>query len=1057
MIAAVPAMAQSTTAGAIVGSVTDQSGAVIPNAKVTVTSLATNTATDTTSNVGGDFRAPNLTPGRYSVSVTATNFSEYKASVIVEVGLATRLEVRLNVGAAKGETVQVVDEAPVVNTERQDFATNFNQAAIQNLPINGRRWSNYALLSPTGNPDGTFGLLSFRGISGILNNSTIDGGDNNNNFYGEERGRTRLSYSVSQDSVQEFQVNSSNFSAEYGRAAGAAVNTVTKSGTNAYHGSAYWYVRDNALGATNPSTVLNGAPFKPDDRRDQFGATLGGPIIKDRVFFFFNWDQQKRNFPGLAIPFSGFGAITVPAAAACPANNTTGLSQAQVFFCRYGGQAAGQAAANAGFAYLNNLLGVNPRSGDQLIFFPKVDVRVWGGNWSTSYNWLNWTSPSGIQTQPTNTIARDQFGSDLVRARSINSTFNKALTNTVAMELRFHWSTENLSGGFQESLPGQPVRNGVTGAHVPGVSISNWLNFGTQNYLPRPSNPLEDQFQYSANFTASKGKHTLKFGAELLREHDTVSSLFNAYGTFSFSGANSFADWVSDAYNTGTGDLLGSGVERCFTVTLATRPCYGSFSQGVGTLGYDFYTTDYSAFIQDDWKIHPRLNLNLGLRFEYEAFPDPQFANPILAQTTNRPSDKNNWGPRAGFAWDILGNGKMVLRGGYGLYYGRVVNSFIASALTSTGVPTAQPNYTVSNTQLVGGAHLRYPDILTTATGLTITPNVVFFANNLGNPMIHQSDVVFEYEVLKNTVISASYLNSMGRGLINFLDTNLPATYQATNTFNLPGGGSFTIPTYGTLARPNTSFNQITRVTNSVDSDYNAVVIQVNRRMYKGLQFQSSYTYSKATDNGQISTSFSTANNALDPANPKGEFGRSNFDVPHKFVFAGVWQPNYFTGSKNFAHYLLDDWTLAPIVSLSSGATFTGTISGNLPAGNCAVSHSTGINCANPGVNRPANLEKNEFRAPSRDTVDFRISRNFRLSEKLGFEFIAEAFNLFNHPNVSSMNTLQYTLGTCTGSTAANTLNCNLNDVASFNTPLTRDGGTNLRERQIQFGVRFKF
>src|SRR5205085_9044087 len=166
--------------------------------------------------------------------------------------------------------IEVTGEAPVINTERQDFASNINQEAIQNLPTNGRRWSNYALLTPNANPDGTFGLISFRGISGLLNNNTIDGGDNNSNFYGEERGRTRLSYSVSQDSVREFQVNTSNFSAEYGRSAGGAVNTVTKSGTNAFHGSGYWFFRDNAVGgATNPSSLLNGVAFKPEDRRQQ--------------------------------------------------------------------------------------------------------------------------------------------------------------------------------------------------------------------------------------------------------------------------------------------------------------------------------------------------------------------------------------------------------------------------------------------------------------------------------------------------------------------------------------------------------------------------------------------------------------------------------------------------------------------------------------------------------------------------------------------------------------------------------------------------------------------
>ncbi len=238
------AAAQSATAGAISGTVTDQTGAVVPNAKVTVTSNATNAVSETVAGVNGEFRVSNLSPGKYSVTVNAANFGAYKAATLVEVGLSTRVDARLSVSAA-GEIVQVVDEAPLVNTEHHDFSTNVNQTSINELPINGRRWSNFALLTPGATPDGDFGLISFRGISGLLNNNTIDGGDNNQAFFSEERGRTRASYVISQSAVREFQVNTSNYSAEYGRSAGGVVNAVTKSGSNQFHGSAFWYIRDN--------------------------------------------------------------------------------------------------------------------------------------------------------------------------------------------------------------------------------------------------------------------------------------------------------------------------------------------------------------------------------------------------------------------------------------------------------------------------------------------------------------------------------------------------------------------------------------------------------------------------------------------------------------------------------------------------------------------------------------------------------------------------------------------------------------------------------------------
>ncbi len=1063
MMMSVSLMAQSTTSGAISGTITDSTGAVIPGAQVDVKSLATNEVTPTKADEAGRYRAVNLTPGKYEVKVTSANFAAYRATVTVEVGRITDVDAKLAAGGSS-ETIDVKDEAPVVNTEHQDFANNVDQTQIQNLPINGRRWSNYALLTPSANPDGTFGLISFRGISGLLNNNTVDGGDNNNNFYGEERGRTRLSYSTSQDAVQEFQVNTSNYSAEYGRSAGGAVNTITKSGSNNLHGSAYYYNRDNAIGATNPSTTLNGQPFKPDDTRQQFGGTVGGPIVKDKIFFFFNYDQQKRNFPGDSIPLTGTngyaqypGTVVAAGPGGCPANgsNPAGSTLGSVIFCHFGGNAVlGQKAADAGYAFITSLLGTNERRGDQLIFFPKVDWKIGGGNLAVSYNWLNWTSPFGIQTQPTNTIAKDQFGDDLVRARSLNAVYNRPLGNS-AIELKFHWSTENLSGDFDTPLPGQPSVAGPTGSHTPGVFIQSWLNIGTQSYLPRPQNPQEDQYQYGANWITSVGKHTIKVGGELLHQGESVQSLSTAYGSYGYTGNFSFADFIADAYNPATNDFTGSGALRCITSTTSgtppvttntPRPCYANLQQGLGTLGYNFTTNDYAAYIQDDYKVMPRLNLNLGLRYEFEAFPTAQFVNPLAAQTSTHPRDKNNFGPRLGFAYDALGTGKLVFRGGYGLYYGRIINSTIAAALVNTGIASAQPFYTISPS----ATSPVYPAL---ATSGSATPDIAFFTPATGNPRIHEFDAIAEYEIIKNTVVSASYMNSMGRGLLGFPDTNLPAI-QGTNTFTRPDGTSFTVPTYGTAKRPNANFGKMLAISNDVDSDYNAFVAQVTRKMTGTWQVQASYTYSKATDNGQQSATFTpTSTSFLDPANPTGDFGRSAFDVPHKFIFTAVWQPNYFKDDKNVAHYILDGWTLAPIVNLSSGFAFTGTIGGSLGSSFCDGSHSAGINCAVPATNRPADVEKNTFRSPGRYTTDYRMSRTFDLTERYHLEFLAEAFNLFNHPNVSGMNSGEFNIGTCTAATKTCTLTNNL----TFNTPSTVDGGTNLAQRQIQLALRFKF
>src|SRR6266542_1435243 len=266
---------QSTVTGAIGGVVTNPNKEVVPGASVTAKNIGTNKEGSTITDDLGRFRLVNLQPGNYSVSVAAPGFAPFDAgNVIVEVGRETPLEAKLSVQGVTG-AVEVTAEAPVVNTTQQDFSTNINQTTINELPINGRRWSNFALLTPGAVPDGVFGLISFRGISGLLNNNTIDGGDNNQAFFAEERGRTRLSYSISQAAVREFQVNTSNYSAEYGRAAGGVVNAITKSGTNEFHGNAFYYQRNNKWGARNPRSFLsqfvNGVSqpvaFKPEDVR----------------------------------------------------------------------------------------------------------------------------------------------------------------------------------------------------------------------------------------------------------------------------------------------------------------------------------------------------------------------------------------------------------------------------------------------------------------------------------------------------------------------------------------------------------------------------------------------------------------------------------------------------------------------------------------------------------------------------------------------------------------------------------------------------------------------
>lgn len=1017
LLSAPAASAQSSAEGAIGGVVSDQTKAVVPGASVTARNLATNSTGETTTDGTGHFAVIHLQPGVYTVAVTLSGFGAAKQeNVIVEVGRTTNLDVTLGV-AGQAETVSVVAEAPVINRESTEISTNINQTSLANLPISARRWSNFVLGTPGAAPDGTFGLISFRGISGLLNNNTVDGGDNTQAFFAEERGRTRLSYSLSLAAVQEFQVTTSNYSAEYGRAAGGVVNAVTKSGTNQVHGEGFYLIRDNKWGASNPFTtqqrlvggVFTSVRIKPDDRRQQYGASVGGPIRENKLFFFANVDQQKRNFPGTAVPGN-------PTAFFAP------LSAAELTTLASRGINATQAAD--GLAFVQSLTGTVERTGNQTLLFPKVDWQINNANsLAVSYNHLRWTSPAGVQTAATVANGVDNWGNDGVDDDWLIARLSSVIGPRFTNEVRFQWGRDFEFQTSQPAIPGEPVVPGTT--RSPNVSISGTaaFSFGKPNFLERRSYPDERRVQVSDTATLVSGTHLVKFGVDINRTHDTLDNLFQEGGVYNYT---SRADFISD-YELNT--KLGR-----------TGAFYSSFNQGIGPTAFSFATVDYAAFVQDTWHALPKLTVNWGLRYEYEKMPPPQIPNPLEPRTSVFPSDKNNWGPRVGLNWDATGTGRTVIRGGYGIFYGRIINSTISNAITNTGMAAGQISLTVLNNQ--AGAPV-YPNIITNAAASPSGPSIVFFGADTQNPLIHQFDVIFDQRIAPNTVLSASYIASQGRHLPIFIDQNLNAptttiTYQATG--GPLDGQRLTMPLF-TLPRPNANFNRMTQITSGVTTSYNALVLALNRRFTDGLQIQTSYTYSRSTDNGQSSQTFTTGNNVLNPFDLDLEQAKSSFDVPHRFSFSAVWQPKATSP-------LLSNFTIAPVVGASKGSPFTPAISGNAPPATRVL---TGVLGAG-GLNRLPSIERNSDRLPYSTSVDLRVSRSFPLADKIKIEAIAEAFNLFNRINYTSVNTTFYTIG---GTATAPTLSYNS---ATFSRPTNANSGTfSPRPREIQLGVRVTF
>lgn len=1025
-VASLPSWAQIGS-GSIGGTVKDPDGLAVPGAEVIVRNVDTGAERQVKTTEDGVFSVPFLVPGRYTVTIKKEGFAEFRReNVTVEVGRASTADAQLEL-AARIETVIATATAPVITTDRQDVSTNINMESVQNLPINGRRWSNLVLTTPGATADGGFGLISFRGISGLLNNNTVDGADNNQAFFAEEKGRTRIAYSTSQAFIQEYEVNTSNFSAEYGRSAGGVVNAVTRSGGSQYHGDAFWYFRSSDFGAFNPFATIvppppapsTPVPVKPPDKRHQFGGTLSGPVIRDRVFFFFGADQQLRNFPGVAN-------------AASPAAFFAPLSVAELG--TLAGRGINATQANAGLAFLQSLTGVVPRKGDQVLLFPKVDVKVSDHHQLTmSYNRMRWDSPAGIQTGAVVFRGQESFGSDFVKTDTVVARLTSSLLPTLVNEFRFSYGRDFEFQTSQPSLPGQPVSQAGVSPQV-GITTPSFT-FGKPNFLDRRAFPDENNYQFSDNVSWSRGAHTMKFGVDINRVHDLQDNLFRESGEYSYSTrVNFISDYVAAVDNL---------APVCGGVS-----CYTVFNQGFGPSAFRFTTVDYALFVQDTWRLTPRLNLNLGLRWDYQQFPSAQFPNPLLAASATFPSDKNNFGPRVGAAYDLTGRGKAVLRGGYGIYYGRIINSTILNAITLTGASGGQSSFL--RTPSDAGAP-RYPFLLASGPAGAGGGNVIIFPSDTSLPLIHQFDLAFEYELANNTAVSVIYLSSLGRNLPRFVDTNLPAP-AGTTTYTIVGGpdnGSVvTLPKF-TGTRPDPNFLAITAVSYSVKSKYNAMVLQFNRRMTGGLQVQASYTYSRATDAGQGSQTFTSTNNVLNPFDLGLEEGRSNFDIPHRFAASAVWQPPYFHDREGILKHLLDGWSFAPIVTVSSGTTYSAGVSGNAPSPRI----SSGILGAG-GSNRMPTIPRNSFRMPRIEVVDLRIAKKVPLTESISFELFGESFNLFNHVNFTAVNSTMFTIGTTTATCTPALPPC-LNFNPLFGTT-TAASNFFITQRQIQIGAKIR-
>lgn len=563
--------------GAISGVVMDASGSRVPEAEVTVVNAEKGIRRTLSTNSAGLFVAGSLTPaGGYTVTVRKAGFNVAEArELTVQVGQQVDLQFSLSI-ASSTSVVSVTAEAPAVDSAKTGVSQVVDEQQILNLPINGRRVDSFVLLTPGVTNDGTFGAITFRGIPGG-NAFLQDGNDSTQQYYNENAGRTRISANISQDTVQEFQVITGG-SAEFGRASGGVINTVTKSGGNSMHGTAFWFFRNQNFNARDRY-----ASFRPEERRDQLGGNLSGPIKKDKLFYFFNTEITRRNFPLIS---SHTGQ---------PLFDSNGR---YVAAC-----AASAAQCEAARRFIDRFNRTVERTANQELLFGKIDWQANSKNTiSASFNYLRWLSPNGIQTGAVlnNGAAIGNNGLSTVRARNGRLAWTSLVSPTTVNEFRFGWFKDRQADDLMTSfLP----FTGFTGT----LTVNGVSNLGSANYLPRVQ-PTEDRFQFANNLSKTWGRHLLKFGADIAQTRMVQDQLLNARGSYTYASVTNFALDLTDNP---------SGAKR-----------WQSYQQTFGDPLSTVWIRDFNFFAQDQFRVQPRLTVNYGLRYEFARFTQPKAAVP---------------------------------------------------------------------------------------------------------------------------------------------------------------------------------------------------------------------------------------------------------------------------------------------------------------------------------------------------------------------------------------------------------------------------------------------
>lgn len=1026
------AWAQDASTGALRGSVLDAQGAAVTKADIVAICVETGVRYHTGTDVAGRFVMDLLPPGNYSARAEAEGMSPQISPVIrVEVGAAQQLTFKLTVAGPK-ETVTVSGAPPAVQTNPTAVSSVIDEQAIASIPLNGRRFTDLLLLTPGVTQDpraltsGSNGDLSYGGIRGYNTSYMVDGTDNNNGFFAQARGRYRAPYQFSNEVVSEFRVSSNSYGAESGRSGSAVVNVVTKSGSNRWHGSAFYHLRDSSIGGAEPPY----AGFNPSSQQHQFGGTVGGPIQRNKTFFFAGYDRHILHVPML-VEFDNGATSVVPQMGTYPSIldyevcdprvGGTACDQAIVPGCppasvggppcsppnvptaaaqlsAQGGTFRSKMLGDAGFLKLDRAL-----SQHELLSARIGTSRYYGTN--------------NVFFDPSSPITNDAMSGN---GEEEVTTASGALSLLSSLAPRW---TSHFRGQYSLDLE-QSVPNST----MAKTEIYDWLNdMGESSILPRVTR--ERRLHVAETMSVSRGRHEWKFGGDGMRSWDGnyFPSLYRGEYIFDYIGVNpwtfqpmhggleltplrAWAHTVMPGWNADAASWTGPS-------TNLARYYVQNFGNPVSHPD----SNDYAAFVQDTVRLTKRLSASLGVRYDLQTFVQAgRVGNPLWPLAGWMPEPDRNFAPRIGFAYAIGDRRPIMVRAGYGLFYVRIPQMYQSAVMNDNGV-TNQFLSLDNMDYYQSKVFPEYPHVAVNCPWGPVqcklpakwqqyaTNEVAAFGPVFKTPRAEQGSIRLEREFADGFTGELSYLYVHGVDMIRARDVNLPpptfysypiydptgsafqnkfynvesfATWQTTGSISCPYP-----PCINTLARPIPQLGAIDQFESAGSSVYNGLTISLRKRMSHGIYFRLGYTWAHAIDDGQDALAAGQPATVQNSYAANSERGSSVTDQRHRLTIAAVEELHEFDAEHGVLAAMLKHWKVSEVMTYGSGRPANASVAGDPNQD------------GNDGNDRLSGYGRNAFLGPDYATMDMRVGRKVKLGGNLRLELSGEAFNLFNRDN----------------------------------------------------------